>query len=285
MEWLEQLNKSVDYIEQHLTDEVDLGEAAKIAYCSVYHFQRMFSYLAGVPLAEYIRRRRATLAGFDLQQGEKVLDVSMKYGYESPTAFTRAFKNIHQITPREAKKPGASLTVYPPLRFSITVKGVTSMNYQLLEKESFRVVGYSVNMGHDMEISRKIIPEFWNKVSTNGQLNHLFPLMGQKIPGVLGISMESVEGKEWIYMIAVASDAPLEDGMIEYEIPSAKWAIFPDEGPMPQAIQELQTRIFTEWLPISGYEYANLPDIEVYLNANPENAQFEVWFPVHEKKE
>ncbi|MBP2098747.1 AraC family transcriptional regulator [Enterococcus rivorum] len=283
MEWLEQLNKSIDYIEDHLTDDIDISEAAKIAYCSTYHFQRMFSYLAGVPLAEYIRRRRATLAAFDLQQGGKVLDISIKYGYESPTSFTRAFKNIHQIAPRDAKKSGASLTIFPPLKFSITVKGVTCMNYHMVKKDSFRVVGYSVKIDKNMEKNCEIIPKFWDKVSSSGQLENLWLLMGEEIPGVLGVRRDNEVG-EWEYLIVVASNAPLQEGMIEYEVSSAQWAVFADRGPMPDAIQNLHKRIFTEWLPISGYEYANAPDIEVYLDSNPKNLAFEVWFPVNEEE-
>lgn len=283
MEWLEQLNESIDYIEAHLTDDIDISEAAKIAYCSTYHFQRMFSYLAGVPLAEYIRRRRATLAAFDLQQGGKVLDISIKYGYESPTSFTRAFKNIHQIAPRDAKKAGASLTIFPPLKFSITVKGVACMNYHMVKKDSFRVVGYSVKIDKNMEKNCEIIPKFWDKVSSSGQLENLWLLMEEEIPGVLGIRRDNEVG-EWDYLIVVASNAPLQEEMIEYEVPTAQWAVFSDRGPMPDAIQNLHKRIFTEWLPISGYEYANAPDIEVYLDSNPENLAFEVWFPVNEKE-
>ena len=132
MEWIEQLNLAVRYIEEHLAGELDLDEAAKVACCSSYHFQRMFSYLAGVPLSEYVRRRRMSLAAVDLCRGEEtVLDIALRYGYASPTAFNRAFQGVHGIAPSLAKKGGVSLKSYPPVSFKITVKGVEEMNYRI----------------------------------------------------------------------------------------------------------------------------------------------------------
>ncbi|ROR28071.1 AraC-like DNA-binding protein [Mobilisporobacter senegalensis] len=118
MEWLKQLNTAVNYIEEHLTDTIDMEKMAQIAHCSVFHFQRMFSYLAEVPLSEYIRRRKMTRAAFDLQNGnEKVIDIALKYGYESPTAFNRAFQSVHGIAPSIAKQSGIILKAFPPICF------------------------------------------------------------------------------------------------------------------------------------------------------------------------
>ena len=129
MDWIERLNRAMGYIEEHLCDKFEIEEAARIACCSTYHFQRMFAYMAGVPLSEYVRRRRMTLAAVDLQSGgEKVVDVALKYGYESPTAFTRAFKSVHGIVPSEAKESGARLKAFPPVSFRISIKGDSEMN-------------------------------------------------------------------------------------------------------------------------------------------------------------
>ncbi|WP_251865062.1 AraC family transcriptional regulator [Enterococcus malodoratus] len=283
MEWLDHLNTSIAYVEENLTGKIELERAAQLAQCSSYHYQRMFSYIADVTLVEYIRRRKMSLAGVDLQRGEKVVDVAGKYGYDSPTSFNRVFKSIHGMTPKEAKQSGAKLTSYPMLTFKLTVKGVQAMEYQLIDKDAFQVTGFGLKLAQDMEAAQKRIPEFWNEVSSSGQLEQLIPHMDQNNPGVMGISLMTSEVQDaWEYVIGVASNDTTEE-FAQYEIPAAKWAVFSGTGPMPGAIQELQQQVFTEWLPTSGFEYAELPDIELYLNMEPENAQFQVWLPVRAK--
>lgn len=285
MEWLDWFNDSIAYVEERLTGEIEIEEAAKRAKCSAYHYQRMFSYIAGVTLGEYIRRRKMSLAGVDLQAGQKVIDVAAKYGYESPTSFNRVFKTVHGITPQEAKKDGAKLTSYPMLTFAITVKGVHAMEYQLIDKEAFHVTGLGLELGKNMEENQQKIPMFWNETAASGKLQKLLPIMDANSPGVYGISMmtEAVQEK-WEYVIAVASEE-VPAGFQQYEIPAAKWAVFTETGPMPHAIQDLGKQIFTEWLPTSGFEYAELPDMEVYLDQNPADAKFQIWLPVRAKSE
>lgn len=283
MEWLDHFNSSIAYVEENLAGAIDLDKAAQLAHCSSYHYQRMFSYIANVTLGEYIRRRRMSLAGVDLQRGDKVIDVAAKYGYDSPTSFNRVFKSVHGITPKEAKQAGAKLTSYPMLTFKLTVKGVQAMEYQLIDKEAFYVTGLSLKLEQDMDVAQTRIPQFWNEVSASGELQKLIPMMDQNNPGVMGVSMMTSEVQDnWEYVIGVVSDETAE-GFVHYEMPAAKWAVFSGSGPMPGAIQELQQQVFTEWLPTSGFEYAELSDIELYLDANPENAQFQVWLPVRPK--
>jgi len=154
MEWLERLNQAIGYIEDHLEEDIDYEEAARIACCSTFHFQRMFSYIAGVPLSEYIRRRRMTCAGLALQRSEtKVIDLALRYGYDSPTAFTRAFTGVHGMPPSEARQPGIVLKAYPRISFLITIKGDAEMNYRIEHKEAFRIVGAKRHYCLDVEQS------------------------------------------------------------------------------------------------------------------------------------
>ena len=207
MEWLDHFNNSIAYVEENLAAEINLDRAAQLAQCSSYHYQRMFSYIAGVTLGEYIRRRRMSLAGVDLQRGEKVIDVAAKYGYDSPTSFNRVFKGVHGITPKEAKQSGVKLTSYPMLTFKLTVKGVQAMEYQLIDKEAFHVTGFGLKIEQDMEVAQKRIPEFWNEVSASGDLQKLLPLMDQEMPGVLGVSLMTSEVQDaWEYVIGVVSE-------------------------------------------------------------------------------
>ena len=281
MEWIERLNEAITYIEEHLTEEIDYERLGKIACCSSYHFQRMFTYMAGVPLSEYIRRRKMSLAAVDLQStGIKIIDVAGKYGYNSPTAFNRAFQSVHGIAPSAVKNEGVSVKSFPPVSFKLIVKGVEEMNYRIETKDAFRIVGVSVPLEKDIEKNFAVIPRKWQETAINGTLQKLTGLMDTQPMGVLGVSTCN-DTEPWRYYIAVASSQTDRD-LEEYTVPAATWAIFPGTG-TNQSIQELERRIVTEWLPTSGYEYGNAPDVEVYLNPDPQNAQYEVWIPVVRK--
>ncbi|MBQ8787094.1 MAG: GyrI-like domain-containing protein, partial [Oscillospiraceae bacterium] len=262
-------------------DDIDYDQLAKIACCSSYHFQRMFSYMAGIPLSEYIRRRKMSLAAVDLQSGDKkIIEIAGEYGYQSPTAFNRAFQNIHGIAPSAVKNEGVSIKSFPPISFRIMVKGVEEMNYRIEKKDSFRIIGISQPLDKEIENNFAVVPKMWQNAAVDGTIQRLAGLMDAAPMGLLGVSACN-DAEQWKYFIAVSStkqDADFE----EYIVPAATWAIFTGSG-TNQSIQELEQRIVTEWLPTSGYEYANAPDIEVYLNPDPQNAQYEVWIPVIKK--
>ncbi|MDL2327392.1 AraC family transcriptional regulator [Ruminococcaceae bacterium OttesenSCG-928-A11] len=280
MEWITRLNKTINFIEEHLTDEIDYEELARIACCSSYHYQRMFGYMADVPLSEYIRRRRMSRAATDLQSGEKVADVSLKYGYSSPTAFNRAFQSIHGVAPSRVRDEGVLLKSYSPLSFKVVIKGVEEMQYRIEQKEAIRVVGVSVPLRKSIEENFEIVPKLWDKAKQDGTISKLSSMMNTAPTGILGVSRCN-DLEDWRYYIAVASASPRGD-LDEYLIPASTWAIFPGEGDV-LSIQELERRIVTEWLPSSGYEYGNSADIEVYLNDDLEHAKYEVWIPVVRK--
>ncbi|SNS61902.1 transcriptional regulator, AraC family [Anaerovirgula multivorans] len=282
MEWIERLNSAVNYIEEHMSENIDYEEVAKIACCSTYHFQRMFSYMADIPLSEYIRRRRMSLAAVDLQSGDKkVIDIAVKYGYNSPTAFNRAFKNVHGIAPSQAKENGIVLKAFPSISFKITIKGDVEMNYRIEKKEAFRIIGISEPLQPEIEKNFEIVPKMWENAAMSGLIPKLVAMMEGMPMGLLGVCSCN-EANNWRYYIAVTSNKSIDDTLEEYMIPASTWAVFSGQG-TNQSIQELEKRIITDWLPTSGYEYANAPDIEVYLSADPQNAKYEVWIPVEKK--
>lgn len=286
MEWLSRLNTAIEYLEGHLEDEIDLTRMAQIACCSPFHFQRMFSYLAEVPLGEYIRRRRMTRAVADLQnENNRIMDIALKYGYDSPTAFNRAFQSVHGIAPSEARKPGVMLNAYLPISFKITIKGEAQMNYRIEKRDAFQIVGVKLECPWTPEKQEGFteVPKFWAKHGQKGTIPELCKLINQAPMGVLGVSVGDWQtAGSFDYYIAVSSSQPAPDGMFAYEVPASTWAIFECRGAMPTAIQTLQKRIVTEWLPSSGYEYANAPDIEVYFEGDQqaEDYRCEVWLPV-----
>jgi AraC family transcriptional regulator len=285
-------------MEDNLDGEISYEEAARYACSSVYHFQRMFSYIAGIPLSEYLRRRRMTRAALDLQKGGRVLDVALRYGYESPTAFNRAFRAIHGVAPSAAQKPDTVLKAYPRIGIQLSMKGEVEMEYRIVKKEAFRVVGVRdpINIASltgnsdtlkdfdpdDIAESFRRIPEFWREAAQSGKIAQACALMEGEPMGLLGVSDCTDDGGSGFYYIAAATEKPVPDGMYECLVPACTWAIFTGSG-LPASIGDLQKRIYAEWLPTSGYEWDNAPDIEVYLDDNPVNMKYEVWLPVVKK--
>ena len=279
MEWIQRLNDAMSYVEENLTGEISLEGAARRAACSAYHFQRMFPCMTGISFSEYVRRRRMTAAAMDLAEGAKVIDTAARYGYDSPTAFNRAFQSVHRLPPSAAQARGAALRAFPPITFTLSIKGENAMEYRIEEQASFRVVGFAMRETMTLEDCFEKVPGFWGQ--TAGELPRLAALMDGSGPmGILGVS--ACDGGAFSgYYIAAATQAPAPEDMAEYHVPAGTWAVFPCRGPMPQAMQDLQRRIVGEWLPSSGYEYAEAPDIEIYSADNHHN---EVWLPIVPKK-
>lgn len=282
MEWMERFNNCMEYIEEHLTEKLDYEKLAEIMNCPLYHFQRMFFYMTNISLSEYIRRRRMSLAAVELQTTQaKILDIALKYGYDSPTAFNRAFQSIHGMAPSLAKKENALLKSYPALRFSLSIHGMEELNFRIESKSAFRILGKSCPLSRELEENFMTIPQEWDQAFENGMLLQLHALMNQKPGGLLGVSVHHTE--EWRYYISVSSTKS-DSAFESYEIPAATWAIFSGRGPNT-SLQDLERRVITEWLPTSGYEYAEIPDIEVYLKADREDAVYEYWLPVKKRRE
>nr|WP_264080208.1 AraC family transcriptional regulator [Treponema pedis] len=239
MKWLEKLNNALSYIEEHLEDEISFEKAAHAACCSVYYFQRIFSYVAGVSLSEYIRRRRMTQAGFELQRTEqKVIDVALKYGYSSPTSFNRAFQSIHGIAPFEAKNIGSKLNAYPAIKFSVKVIGGNAIAYHIEKKEAIRIVGIRTQLSEDMEENLKSIPLFWDKALSTEEFQTICELSNQETKGVLGISAYK-NPKDIFYYIASATNKEIPAGMFEYEIPASTWVVFENDGYLKENVQNV----------------------------------------------
>ena len=282
MDWLHAMNRAVDYLEEHITEKLDMEKAAQMALSSPFHFQRMYHVITGVTVGEYVRRRRLTLAAQDLVAGEKVIDVACKYGYESPEAFSKAFGKMHGLSPTAAREPGARLKAYPKLSFHISLKGDKDMDYKIVEKEGFRVIGRQkkITMGNGDNFRQ--VPAFWEECMKDGTMQMLCGKAGPM--GVLGICKDFEQLKEeFYYMIAVeAGQGDLAGGCILTEIPPASWAVFESVGALPEAIQDLTRRIFSEWFPATGYKHACAPELEVYPpgDASSPDYRCEVWIPV-----
>jgi AraC family transcriptional regulator len=227
-----------------------------------------------------------TQAAFELQQTDaKVIDIAMEYGYTSPTAFNRAFQSVHGISPIAAKSQGTLLHAYPAIQFSVQVTGGEAMPYRIEEKNTMRIVGVRVPITEDMAKNHRIVPLFWNEfIQEQRRFQHVCELSNTSPAGVLGVTAYQSPG-EMYYYIAAATDRPVPKGLFEYEIPASTWVLFESEGRFKESVQNIFRRFLTEWLPFSGYSYAELPDIEVYPveNDTPQSGHSEVWIAI--KKE
>lgn len=282
MDWLVRMNNAMDYIECNLADEISFEKVAQIACCSTYHFQRMFSFITDVPLSEYIRRRRLTLAAFELQtRGIKVIDAAIKYGYESPEAFSRAFKNLHGVMPLSARDMGVSLKAYPRMTFSISIKGDIKMDYRIEKREPFEMFGVYGLISRDMEKAFQDVPQFRMKCDEDGSVDLMNELLGRFHDTVLHAACYDYTETDFKYMICYNLPKGLEipDRFIKLSVPALTWAIFPE----PQCeMQNLWRRIYTEWFPTSEYEQVEGPIFEMYYGM-AEHCTGEIWLPIKKK--
>lgn len=222
MSWMDNLNLVVEYIEENLDKEISYNVASKIMNVSVYHMQKLFACIIGIPISEYIRKRRLTKAAFDLQCGIKVIDVALKYGYTSPTAFTRAFKLQHNMSPSEVKKSINNLVSYPPITFKLIIQGVEGMKYRIVKKDEIKIVGVKTKISSDFEKNFNNIPKFWSDVFSKNIICELIPMMNQDLKGVLGVSIMNDNQIDGYYYIGVATDQEPPEGMESILIKSSE---------------------------------------------------------------
>ncbi len=283
---LAKYNEAIDYIEKNLIGDIDLDKAGAIAGCSGYHFSKIFLYLTDMTLKMYIRNRKMTLACYDLQISDlKIIDVALKYGYDSPTAFNRAFKKVHGVAPSKVKNKNVSLNYYEPISLNIEITGNRNFTYSIEEKEAIRIVGIKEQYTVDIEDNFSKVPIQWFKATVTGKIKKILSLNTKEEKSLLGVSVFDDEGK-FNYYIATETDKETPKNFEVYVIPKNEYAVFQCVGAIPKALQQLQKNIITDWLPSSGYEYADAPDIEVYYegNRNDDDYRCEVWLPVKSVK-
>ncbi len=281
MDWLRRMNSIIDYIEQNLDGKIDYKQIGLLACCPTGLFQRVFANIIDISLSEYIRRRRLTLAAFDLQTtAMKIIDIAIKYDYDSSDAFRVAFKRMHGITPTNARNQNTILKSYPKLSFLLSIKGDIEMNYKIVEKEAFTAIGKVLATTPQSED----IPKFWGTCREDGTLEKLMTASSNPLLGICFYKNKNNDDT-FNYMIGIESQTDDTEEMHTLIIPSSTWAVFSSIGPMPNAIKDVWTRIFQEFLPSSTYAHAGTPDFELYYEGNPnaEDYHSEVWIPVVKK--
>jgi len=284
MNWVKTIEDAIEYIERNLNEDLTVGRIAEEVNTSAFYFQKGFSMLCGYTVGEYVRMRRLSIAGEELLSSDvKVIDLAIKYGYDSPDSFTKAFTRFHGSTPTDVRRGGAMLKSFAPLHIKLTLDGGSTMEYRIEKKPAFKVMGVSKDFSY--ENANAEIPQFWNEV---------FKQAAERLVlGMYGVCFdEEMAGNEFRYMIAddLDEEKAAEKHLDVHEIKEHTWAVFPCRGPMPLPLQEVNRKIFSEWLPASNYEIAEGYNIEYY--SNPEDFTngmqdpeyyAEVWIPVKEK--
>lgn len=283
---LERLNDAMEHIEARLGERIEAAELARIAMTSEYHFRRMFSALAGLPLSEYVRRRRMTVAGAEVlgDPDRTLLDVAVRYGYDTGEGFARAFRAVHGIGPGEARRTGAVLRSQQRLTFRLVVEGSTDMRYKLVDREAFRVVGRRARVPLVHEGPNPAIAEFIRGIGRE-ELDRIAALSDQEPAGIVGVSDQldpsRAEGTELDYYHGVVSGAEPPEDLDALDVPAGTWAVFENEGQFPQALQYLWRDVFTQWFPSNPYASRPGPEIlRVRLTEEGKRAEAELWIPV-----
>ncbi|MFJ7466952.1 GyrI-like domain-containing protein [Peribacillus frigoritolerans] len=285
---LQQFNNLMDYIETHLTEEISGKDISKIVGLSDYHFKRMFSYMAGMSLNEYIKNRRLSVANVELINGAKVTDIAYKYGYQSIEGFSRAFREWSGFLPSEVTKNKIQKS-FPKFTFFMDIRGGVSMEFKIEKKEKFKIVGVSKRVPIQFEGENNAILELAQSI-TEQQRNEMHQLADLYPHQVLNVSYDFDDGflEEKGYLTHMIGFATTKentfDDLEQLSIEESLWAIFPNQGPFPVTLQETTAKIYSEWLPSSGYEVADIPGISfTKYNGTSENVYSEIWMPVKEK--
>ncbi|MEV7796151.1 AraC family transcriptional regulator [Streptomyces sp. NPDC087512] len=286
---LERLNETLAHIEGRLDQQVDVGELARIAVTSEYHLRRMFSALAGMPLSEYIRRRRLTVAGAEVLAGrQSLLEIAVRYGYGSGEAFARAFRAVHGVGPGEARRTGAALVSQPRLSFRLTVEGSSSMRYRVVDRPAFTVVGPRARVPLVHAGPNQAIIDFVRGIGPR-VLERLEKLSDQEPRGIVAVCDDldpsRAEGTELDYYHGVITSGAAVEGAEALPVPAGTWAVFTTSGPAPRAIQELWRDVFTEWFPANPYRSRPGPEIlRTRLSPDGTEADAELWLPVEREQ-
>ncbi|MEU6313226.1 AraC family transcriptional regulator [Streptomyces sp. NPDC047014] len=282
---LEQVNQAMEHIEERLDQRIEAADLARIAMTSEYHFRRLFSALAGMPLSEYIRRRRLTVAGAEVLAGERtLLEIAVRYGYSSGEAFARAFRALHGVGPGEVRRHGASLRSQPRMSFRLVVEGSSSMEYRIVEKEAFRVVGRRARVPLVHEGMNPAIAEFVRGIAPE-ELRRAESLSDQEPRGIVSASDKldgsRAEGTELDYWHGVVTAAEAPADLDALAVPAGTWAVFASSGPFPQTLQYVWRDVFTQWFPSNPYRTRPGPEIlRTRLSPDGTRADAELWIPV-----
>lgn len=286
MALVESLQKAITYMEEHLLEHITIEDIAKQANLSPFHFQRTFMILTDISVGEYLRQRRLTLAAQELTStNSKIIDLAYNYGYQTPEAFSKAYRKQHGVTPTDTRKGIGKIQAYNRLTIQVKLKGAVPMNYRIVENPLFQVIGINREFSYNKYMGAGIpgIQMLWGELHQSGTVHDLIQLNNGQIDGMLGITVDySEQFNKLVYWVATAYNGDVPDQFSRLDIPASKWAVFEVRGPVPESIARTWKQIYSEWFPSHGYEHANIASFEVYTELEPtqSNSYSEIWVPI-----
>lgn len=295
MDWVKSLSAAIGYMETHMLEPIGPGEVAKAVHISPFYLQKGFQLITGCSISDYIRCRRLYMAAMDLLTGEKIIDTAYKYCYQTPESFAKAFSRFHGFPPSQVKRERMRVKPFLPMKVKISIQGGTNVDYVIEKEDPMRLIGFAEDIPADR--GYELCPKFWDRIREN----YFFPLWQGKKPetaieqaivensiGMFGVCLEDGENPDVFTYMAVGryNGGPVPAGLTVREIPGALWAKFSVTGPLPGALQTLNTQIFQEWLPGNpDYELAFPVNLELYGPGDGQSANYEsaIWLPVAER--
>ena len=296
MEWLTSIRKAIDYMEDHLQADISAQDVAKEVFLSPYFLQKGFSLMTGYGIGEYLRNRRMYEAARDLQKtDEKVIDIAYRYAYDTPESFTKAFTRFHGATPSQVRAGQMPVKVFLPLKININIQGGNQMDVKITTMFPFKVIGFQKVF--DGENSYEEIPKYWDEIcekyannvyAGNAPANPYEQAIVDNSIGEYGICIDDIGEGKFRYLIAGKyTGGEVPEGMVLYEFPKGDWAIFNCIGPLPEALQSVNTQIFKEWLPGNPeYELNGNANVEWYDRVGDQkdpDYHSAIWIPVRKK--
>lgn len=284
---IDALNRLVGEIEAHLGEDIDIDAFAASVGTTEYHLRRMFSSLAGMPVSEYVRRRRMTVAAADVVGGEDFLTIAVRYGYGSTEAFGRAFKSVHGVSHGQVRRDGGPLRSQPQLRFRLTVEGSTPVDARIVDRPAFRLIGHAARVPL---IYQGVNPHIERHIAAIPAEEHerLKGLSDTEPAGLLQVSADVDpdyrEGSELTYLlgVAVSVDTAVPDDLDVIDVPAGPWVVFRTSGAHPEALQSAYAASATEWFPSNPWRLRPGPSIVAVLDRAPDfsTATCDLWMPV-----
>lgn len=296
MEWIAAMQQAITYMEEHLMEETNYEDVAKHVHISSYEFHRAFCFLTGMTANAYIRKRRLSLAGREIMETDtKIIDIALKYGYETPESFTKAFTRFHGIAPKFAREESAKLVLFNPLAIKLTVEGGRSMDYRITQTKEQKFLALVRTFRNEIinDEENQEIPDFWEECHQKNLVEPIRSLRPEGKRDLYGLCSPTKEGESTFeYGIGILIDEETMDfdgdemqkaGYRIWDVKPGTYVVFDCIGKDGDCISDTWSRFYRELLPQMGYEAESETDYELYYEKGRNNLFCELWIPVRKK--
>ncbi len=296
MEWIQQMQMAISYMEAHLMEEIGFEDVARHVCVSTYEFHRAFSFLTGMTPGAYLRNRRLSLAGLEVvQTDQRITDIALRYGYDTPESFTKAFTRFHGVAPKTARAEGAKLTLFNPLLIKLTVEGGKSMDYRIVKTNEKKFLALIRDFRNEIinDDENHDIPDFWDECSKKHLLDPIYGLNPEGKRDLYGLCTPTRPGADTFeYGIGILvneetepfdADEMIRAGFRFWDVKPGTYVVFDCIGTDGDCISDMWSKFYKEFLPQMGYAAAEETDYEIYYQKGKPGVFCELWIPIRKK--